>query len=239
MNQSTATMMSNFPITPEAPGRVVSFSPYVRVLRTTHLKNFTKEEIQNCWYTDTEKNIIRQDAMDIVKNFNTSSSASSASRYCTRGLRHLTPNGRQEVMERRFRAWDLVLDEQEFQMSKGVVDEERIAHLYGKSVSIVKKMLMNVDLQIKEQHYKIKNDPLRWGWSWRRRMMYPLYNDNRWTPLLITRLRQWTAALSSIRWVIIGLCQMRFKIFHKCSSQIQQTTLLRHQQKVSWIFCRS
>ena len=45
----------------------------------------------------------------------------------------MTPNGRQEVMERRFRAWDLVLDEQEFQMSKGVVDEERIAHLYGKS----------------------------------------------------------------------------------------------------------
>lgn len=68
----------------------VSFNPSVRVRLTLSVDHYSNLEIETCWYTAEEYERMRRRSMKIV-HMMVRKPETTRSRYCTRGLEHLTP----------------------------------------------------------------------------------------------------------------------------------------------------
>lgn len=99
----------------------VAFSPNVLVYRTTHINDFTDEEIQNAWYNDKEMRDIVSECVDMI-----SSKKTDEEQFCMRGLECRTPQGQKRRTSNRFCTIDAVLEEQEAQWECDEYDVERI-----------------------------------------------------------------------------------------------------------------
>jgi len=109
----------------------VSFKPTVSAYLTKHINEYTKEEIQNCWYNDKETRAIYSDCMSVIKSMIKHKEQSTSSSYCVRGLEYRTPEGQKRRMSNKFCAMDTVLDEQEMQWQHNEDDVDELRDIYS------------------------------------------------------------------------------------------------------------
>jgi hypothetical protein len=123
----------------------VRFHKKVKVKSTIHLKHYTNQEIELCWYTPVEYNHIIEGlylTLDLMKIslapynclFSNSSSkckghksSSLSSLYCSRGLENLSIEGglKHSTRKRRQNAIWSVLDEQNVQYEEAILQQQR------------------------------------------------------------------------------------------------------------------
>jgi hypothetical protein len=104
----------------------VSFNPMVRSRRALHLKDYTVHEVERCWYSYQDQNIMRKEALlsfDMSKENGVD---------FERAMEHRTISGRQSRLRNTAAAVRAVLDEQDFQIARGVFDPQAIALTYRK-----------------------------------------------------------------------------------------------------------
>ena len=104
----------------------VRFSPTVLVRKTTHLNDYSEQEISQCWYSTDEYNKIRRDCWYQIEALN-SGKTLNGRKYCSRGLEAHTTDGSFIKTRNRQAAIDIVLFAQ---YEEGIYDEDNIAVLY-------------------------------------------------------------------------------------------------------------
>ena len=102
--------------------RSVSFFPSVRVHPTLHVKNYTKQELEATWFTQSEFVTMRANVKDAVANMKSQS--------CIRGLECRTKQGSYMRFESRETSMNVVLMEQRRQQSLGIVDVQQLSRVY-------------------------------------------------------------------------------------------------------------
>jgi hypothetical protein len=112
--------------------RAISFSAEVRVIHTTHLHNYSRKEIQACWYRRAELKEIRQEVYYTV-NLIEENVEMKESRHCKRGLECFTQEGSRRKTQNKLKGWFSVFDEQELQSLQEAVDPEMIVLVYSKA----------------------------------------------------------------------------------------------------------
>jgi len=109
----------------------VAFRKSVTARRALHLKDFTDEEIRNCWLSVEELEICSQ---DIIRTIELVSNGCDQE-CCRRGTEQRTQEGNMKRQRNKKMAWLAVLQEQEAQWEKGVIDDEAIAAAYHNASS--------------------------------------------------------------------------------------------------------
>ena len=104
----------------------VSFSPTVLVRKTTHLNDYSEQELSQCWYSTDEYHKIRRDCLYQVEALNLGKTLDGR-KYCSRGLEGHTTDGAFIKARTRKAAIDIVLFAQ---YEEGIYDEDNIAVLY-------------------------------------------------------------------------------------------------------------
>jgi hypothetical protein len=98
-----------------------------------HLNHYSELEIDNCWYSDDESDMMREKAEDVAECLE-NGMATVKERYgeaiCHRGLEGLTHQGSLERRKNKDAGLDAVLDEQDLQDDEGFDDPDYIAHFY-------------------------------------------------------------------------------------------------------------
>jgi hypothetical protein len=105
----------------------ISFNESVKVKKVDLVKNLT-DAPETLWFQDEEFQAIRRRSLDLVDKYD--NGQMKGKKYCIRGLEKLTKSRRKKVMERKYDAWDAVLDEQDVQRDSGTWDEEYMANAY-------------------------------------------------------------------------------------------------------------
>jgi hypothetical protein len=144
--KSSSSISSKKPIKKIETKKRVHFHKKVKVKSTIHLKHYTNQEIDACWYTPVEySNIIEGlyltlDLMQIsLAPYNSLFSSSSSSKckgdkssslsslYCSRGLENLSIEGglKHSTRSRRKNAIWSVLDEQNVQYEEAILQQQR------------------------------------------------------------------------------------------------------------------
>ena len=104
----------------------VSFFPYVEVLDTLHIKDYSAEEAASCWYSSEELKSIKQENKTIVREME-HSIENNVDELCIRGLEMRT---RQQRLRRRFLLEEVrlaVFEEQDMQWRRVVCDPSNAA----------------------------------------------------------------------------------------------------------------
>ena len=115
----------------QRPRKSVTFDPVVRGRHILRLKDYTSQEKQACWLTSTESEAIRTETRRCVLELTNNPHRQDDDEFCRRGLvRHL-PDVAKERSDMKLRAREVVLNEQELQMSEGSFDPDFIACVYG------------------------------------------------------------------------------------------------------------
>ena len=120
--------------------RTISFSPQVAVKPITPVSQLVKGgDISKLWYTKSEAKEIKEECARLVEFFETYSMESLLElgqdhplilKKLLNSLRGLEKHvNADEILQRRYNAWDAVFDEQDIQMGK-VTDVQRIANAY-------------------------------------------------------------------------------------------------------------
>jgi hypothetical protein len=117
-------------IAPKAK-RVVSFFPRARARRTTHVYDYTKEEIRACWYSRKELLKIREENGRIVVDMMKRKDVVDGEQSSRRGLEWRTNKKEGESTYRnRRKVLDAVLYEQLLQSQENNRSEEMLASVY-------------------------------------------------------------------------------------------------------------
>jgi hypothetical protein len=106
----------------------VTFSPRVRAKGICHINNFTDQEVAATWYSQEETNESRREA-EIIIHLMDRGLPIDEQKYCTRGLEGHTRIGSEQRLAQYYAVRDTVLDEQEWQISEGILDEDTLAML--------------------------------------------------------------------------------------------------------------
>lgn len=110
----------------------VSFSNQKQIRSTVHIRDYTKEEIEATWLTETDYANIKAEmrlAIALVHAGIVLGEEDTMS-YCHRGLECRTKKGSTRRMINKTIARDAVLDEQDRQYDSFVTDSEAIAKFY-------------------------------------------------------------------------------------------------------------
>jgi hypothetical protein len=131
---STTEQSTMLPCNPLAdkPKKSVSFSESARMKKHIHINDFTQEEIDACWFTESELSQSRQEISYTI-DLMTRGEDIDASKYCTRGLECRTPQGAAIKVQTKIDAWDSVMDEQDRQFSLGINDVDSLSMVYIQS----------------------------------------------------------------------------------------------------------
>jgi hypothetical protein len=108
--------------------RSVTFSPRVRAKGIRHINNFTDQEVADSWYTQEELNESRREAENIIYMMDHGLLIDEHN-YCIRGLEGQTRIGSEQRLAHYYALQDTVLDEQDWQTSEGIRDEDTLAML--------------------------------------------------------------------------------------------------------------
>jgi hypothetical protein len=139
MNMKMKTKRKN-----EKEKKSVRFYNNVMVKHTLHVNNYTAQEKEECWFTQTEYDSIKKkifmtlDLMEFMTNSDSNSNKSNNifddycnNAYCTRGLENLSfkEGGlKQSTLIRRRNAIWAVLDEQDIQYVRAYQDHQQSYH---------------------------------------------------------------------------------------------------------------
>jgi hypothetical protein len=106
----------------------IAFQGNVSVKEVAPIHELTNEP-EALWFQNHEYKEIKENLKKIVRK--TQEGIVGDMRYCTRGLEKLmTQEAVQTTKEKKFMAWDSVLNEQDLQRDHGFVDDEYMANCY-------------------------------------------------------------------------------------------------------------
>ena len=124
------------PKSPLTPKKSVTFNEKVRAKKTIHFADYSDEEIRVCWYDDCDYRRIKNDVkFEASLLENDCLDDDDSSKYCSRGLSHLTTKGAKQRSANKRRGLALVLEEQNLQQEEGSNDPEYIAEIYASSTA--------------------------------------------------------------------------------------------------------
>ncbi|KAG7370398.1 lipoate-protein ligase B [Nitzschia inconspicua] len=119
--------------------KAVSFVETVSVRRTLSRDCYTKEERLAYWFTEKDFKRMKMSSMALVAKMNSgSSSSSSTTRYCTRGLEKYTQVQCRHRLKSRYDSIFAVLDEQDkllYDEEGFPLDDDRISKVYSTKTS--------------------------------------------------------------------------------------------------------
>jgi hypothetical protein len=104
------------------------------VRTTSHINDFTAQEMRSYWYSQAEIREIRNDLGATLQLIEMEIDVSSSKEFCARGLEHLSREGARRRSEIKKRGWHAAVAEQELQRSKGICDQQRLADVYFEHV---------------------------------------------------------------------------------------------------------
>eukprot|EP00538_Stauroneis_constricta_P002769 CAMPEP_0119551260 /NCGR_PEP_ID=MMETSP1352-20130426/4554_1 /TAXON_ID=265584 /ORGANISM="Stauroneis constricta, Strain CCMP1120" /LENGTH=269 /DNA_ID=CAMNT_0007597281 /DNA_START=274 /DNA_END=1083 /DNA_ORIENTATION=+ len=110
--------------------RRVRFNPDVEVRDTIHVNDITDNEYFDYWLCDADYQLITEMAEITVELIELGEAEDLDAQLCFRGLREKTRHEEHEYRLRHHHIVSLVLDEQDFQVSRMIYDPEYIAQLY-------------------------------------------------------------------------------------------------------------
>jgi hypothetical protein len=110
-----------------APKPSISFDPSVHVKSTTHIDEYSEEEIAATWYCEDELKVIKWELVTTLLLMANACIMPSSERLCSRGLECFTPKGRAIKEQHRKEARIAVLDEQDYQFENDIFEPEVIA----------------------------------------------------------------------------------------------------------------
>ena len=98
----------------------VTFEPVCHVKKHIHVNDYTKEEIENTWYTRTENDRIREVMqLEVQLAEHGAMNDNDSPHFCLRSVEsHMSKNVTVR-MDLRIIVWDAILDEQELQYQEG------------------------------------------------------------------------------------------------------------------------
>ena len=126
----------------------ITFSESVRVKQIVPIKSLigdSEESLSQIWYMPDEFDDMKEECAELVNQMSESSDAIVAlSEHDPKLLQKLLKSIRglekylnsEEVLDLRYKAWDSVLDEQEYQMMDGYFDENEIAEAYRRHTTL-------------------------------------------------------------------------------------------------------
>ena len=117
-------------LTSPKPKKSVSFHSIVRASKVLHINNYTDEEIEATWYSDSDYAMMKADNRYTAQLFVSGMVQGDDDQYCRRGLESYTPDGSRRRKSNRAAATAAVLDEQDEQFDEGVFEPEYIAQVY-------------------------------------------------------------------------------------------------------------
>ena len=121
--------------------RSVSFSTTIveTVETVLHISDYTPNEINDCWFSRDEFNLMKEQVQECVKLLENNSTTTSSTTECTRGLEWRTKSGSKRHRRTKMAARDALIVEQEFMREDdGGIDADSLAQLYS---SMTKKSL--------------------------------------------------------------------------------------------------
>ena len=109
----------------------VSFNKTAEVHEIIHVNNYTDDEIDAAFYSDSDYQMMKADIRFTVHLMVSNSLQDDDDTYCRRGLEHHAPEGARRRKFNREMAFCAVLDEQDFQWEQEMHDSESIAEIYA------------------------------------------------------------------------------------------------------------
>lgn len=113
-----------------APERRVRFEPRIYVRPCLHVNDYTDEEYTNAWYSPEESYKMRMEIVATIQIFK-SRRPMPRDLVTFRGLEQRTNAGAIQRKENKLNALTAVLDEQDFQIQGGFVDDDAIRDIYS------------------------------------------------------------------------------------------------------------
>lgn len=107
----------------------IRFNTVVEQRRLLARHEYTTEELDACWFRGDEYAQITRSCCKQIEKLEQGAKLKDQ-KYCARGLESHTRLAALAKAQNRRAAWDAVLDEQDEQISLGVVDDEPIARRY-------------------------------------------------------------------------------------------------------------
>ena len=108
----------------------VSFAIFPTVLPTLSLNEYSKDEIQACWYDENECASITKDCLKLIQKM-ASGKQLNARKHSFRGLEHYIEENIREL--HKMEVYIAVLEEQNKQLAKGINDPKKIANAYRRT----------------------------------------------------------------------------------------------------------
>ena len=107
--------------------KVIRFASSLQHFETLCRDDYTESEVKNTWYSAGEQKVMKSKQNKLVKRMDKGKKPKGDESF--RGMENLALNGYQEMMHRKHRCIDSVMDEQERQWKLNVVDWDRIKEL--------------------------------------------------------------------------------------------------------------
>ena len=120
---------------------------------------FSEEELDACWFRGDEYAAITRSCVKQIQKLEQGSKLRDQ-KYCSRGLETHTQLAGLAKAQNRRAAWDAVLDEQEEQVSLGVVDDEPIAQRYQDASSSCQLWAVKIALDDQREAELVYDDML-------------------------------------------------------------------------------
>jgi hypothetical protein len=106
----------------------IAFKETVKVKKVTPVSELT-DQPEALWFQDEEYNRMRQKSFALVDRVDNGKVPGGDKKYCVRGLEKLMAKNRDGVRQRRFDAWDSVLNEQDLQRQHGNFDDDYMGNI--------------------------------------------------------------------------------------------------------------
>lgn len=126
----------------------VSFNEVVKAKKTIHISNFSTDEIDNCWYTENDFEVMKRDVrfeVNLLENEcikDEGECEQGEMRHSTRGLQMFTKAGSKLRRECKRFSRNVVIEEQELQREEGSNDAEYIAEIYAMATKSARRLAL-------------------------------------------------------------------------------------------------
>lgn len=110
--------------------KTIKFAERVKVRMTTHVNDYTDDELKACWYNGDEFKAIRADVRFAAGLVSSGMMNQDTPYHCRRGVECKTRENTARRQQERLNALYAVFDEQDLQTDSCVYDPEYIAHAY-------------------------------------------------------------------------------------------------------------
>jgi hypothetical protein len=135
----------------ESSKKSVSFSPIIRFRNVKHIDDFTDEEFEETWNSQTDLDIILEECAETVYMMVNGEVLLEEDGFCKRGLEYKTPKGSKFRKGNKVCAMQKVMKEQSLQKNMGMVNAEYLAELYIDATENSKRLALMMGLRDEEE----------------------------------------------------------------------------------------